>query len=450
MQKKSKSLKTKNSMIITEFFRRLFSLLFISGIIQFAFSSNLQSQDKTLLAGDFVYEDAFKTVLLYPANSGTNDELNTPIVPLIQNAPMILEFDELGEGTSSLYLKIIHCNADWTISSLSTVQYLDGFNESFIEDRKTSIGTRIPYTHYKITLPRVKVTGNYLVVVYRSGDESDIILTKRFIVFDSRVAIVVEQKPSTGISQRFTHQQLDFNILYPNMEIINPRGSVKVVIRQNNRWDKVIDNLQPLYVQEDIHKLEYNYFNLENNFPGGNEFRTFSTRSVKFNDINVDKISIQPDFAEAFLKRDLSTNNQAYALYPDIDGRFVVEHYETKTKEVEPDYIFTNFSLDTKGPVPGKVFIVGSFNNYELAPGSELLFNSETNTYQLKTLLKQGYYNYRYAFVPQGSRVSDEVFFEGSHFATQNLYDFIVYYRPPGARSDIVIGYKSININGRN
>jgi hypothetical protein len=432
-----------------KFLRRLSGLLFISGIVTSTFNT-LRAQDKILMTRDFVYEEVFKTVLLYPALSGNNDELNTPIVPLTQNAPLILEFDELGEGSSNLYLKIIHCNADWTISTLSTVQYLDGYNETFIDDRKSSIGTRIPYTHYKVILPRVKVTGNYLAVVYRSSDESDLILTKRFIVYDSKVSIIPEQKPSTGINQRFTHQQLDFNILYPNMEIINPRGSVKVVIRQNKRWDKIIDDLEPLYIKEDIRKLEYNFFNLENNFPGGNEFRTFSTRSVKFNDINIDKISIQPDFAEVYLKRDVSTNNQAYALYPDIDGQFVVELYETKTKEVEPDYIFTNFTLDTKGLVPGRVFVVGAFNNYELSPESELLFDPETNTYRLKTLLKQGYYNYRYAFLPKGSRVSDEIFFEGSHFATQNVYDFIVYYRPPGARTDMVIGYKSININGRN
>jgi len=41
------------------------------------------------------------------------------------------------------------------------------------------------------------------------------------------------------------------------------------------------------------------------------------------------------------------------------------------------------------------------------------------------------------------------VYFEGSFNNTENRYDILVYYRPPGSRSDLLIGYQEVNVNSR-
>jgi hypothetical protein len=64
--------------------------------------------------------------------------------------------------------------------------------------------------------------------------------------------------------------------------------------------------------------------------------------------------------------------------------------------------------------------------------------------YTCRTILKQGYYNYRYVYVPTGTSKIDEAYFEGTHNLTENEYDIIAYYRPVGARSDLIIGYKNV------
>jgi hypothetical protein len=41
------------------------------------------------------------------------------------------------------------------------------------------------------------------------------------------------------------------------------------------------------------------------------------------------------------------------------------------------------------------------------------------------------------------------VYFEGTHQETENQYDLLVYYRPPGTRTDLLIAYKSLDLNLR-
>jgi hypothetical protein len=41
-------------------------------------------------------------------------------------------------------------------------------------------------------------------------------------------------------------------------------------------------------------------------------------------------------------------------------------------------------------------------------------------------------------------------YFEGNHFQTENNYEIIAYYRPPGARGDFIVGYALLRHNSRN
>ncbi|NOS94209.1 MAG: DUF5103 domain-containing protein [Cyclobacteriaceae bacterium] len=85
-----------------------FSLLLISVLL----TSSVFAQP-TLEYIDKNYEPQIKTVQLYPSFDGARDYLQSPAAP-IENQNLLLEFDDLQDQRNNYYVKLIHCNYDWT------------------------------------------------------------------------------------------------------------------------------------------------------------------------------------------------------------------------------------------------------------------------------------------------------------------------------------------------
>ena len=60
-------------------------------------------------------------------------------------------------------------------------------------------------------------------------------------------------------------------------------------------------------------------------------------------------------------------------------------------------------------------------------------------------LLKQGYYNYEYVFIKDGSRFPDDTYMEGSYYEAENDYVVYVYLTTNTSRYDRLIGYQMLN-----
>jgi hypothetical protein len=88
---------------------------------------------KTLEFVDKVYEPQIKTVLLYPDRGNLRDDLN-PAVASIDQQNLLLEFDDLRDNRTNYYARLIHCNYDWTKSTLSDLDFLHEYNEFNIVD----------------------------------------------------------------------------------------------------------------------------------------------------------------------------------------------------------------------------------------------------------------------------------------------------------------------------
>jgi hypothetical protein len=151
---------------------------------------------------------------------------------------------------------------------------------------------------------------------------------------------------------------------------------------------------------------------------------------------------------EVLLAPEASRNGQNYTQYDDINGQRVFDNREYGNGETNGDYANTTFQLRAEQPAPGPVYVFGALTDWQLKDEFRLTYDAEAQQYTCKALLKQGYYNYYYVVAKQGA-APDNVYFEGSHQETENQYDLLVYYRPPGTRADLLIGYKSININSR-
>lgn len=399
---------------------------------------------KELLYDDFEYETTIKTVQLYPSRGNPQDVLEMPVVPLNDNSVnLILEFDELGNQYRNYNYKLLHCNYDWSPSIVQDMEILNEYNEFTIDRYEISNNTRKNYVHYWVTVPKVKISGNYILKVYRNGNQDDLIITRRFVVVDNKLGINTNIRFPLDVSKRFTHQQVDFTINYSNVYMFNPREMLKVMVRQNGRSDNMKKNLQPLFIREEESKLDFSLVDNSNVFTGGNEFRWFDIRSIRFQGRGVEGTSFDNEKAEAILATDQSRNEANYTQYIDFNGRYVIDNYETNRGATEADYVYSYFSLKTPRPMNGDVYVFGLFTDWRMLPEYKMRFDSSRNMYRNKVLLKQGFYNYKYV-VDKGRGVMDDVELEGTYNQTENFYEILAYMRPIGARYDHCIGYKRV------
>lgn len=433
-------------------FCTFFLLILIASCVPAGSVTNSTSKsnyyEKQLKMDDLVYEDNIKAVQFYPVSGQNTDVFQPAIVNLFQYLPLQLEFDEIGSTYSNFYVKIINCNADWTPSQVPDMQILNEYNEYTITQYNVSSSTYTPFVHYKFNLPKVKQSGNYVLVVYRDGNQSDFILTRRFIVFENLINITPRLTMAINPDVRETHQQLDFVINYPTFNIQNI-NDVKVMVRQNYRWDNAIIDLKPLYIRENEKTLDFQFFNNENCFKGYNEFRVFDMRNVRFAALNVESLQHGNNKLEIKLMEDRSKEGRSYELTPDINGRFLLGRAETNNDPLQTDYVKVNFSLKSPKVVGGSVYIIGALSDWKLNKNYLMVYDEASQMYKGQILLKQGYYNYMYALKKDNSESIDLSFFENSYSVTENVYDILVYFRPFGGLTDKVIGYKTANLLGR-
>jgi hypothetical protein len=388
---------------------------------------------------DKVYEENIKTPILFRADDLKATPLNPAAISLMQRVPLVLKFDEIYTDEADYYrAKIIHCDFNWQKSQISDLQFLYEYNEFNIDDFEFSVATKVPYTHFTFTLPKVKLPGNYLLVIYREPDEEDVIITKRFVVFDQRIKILADVGLSTGVIERRQNQQIQFTLDYTSFPISNPYLDIKVLVKQNHRWDNAIYDLKPTMVKEDIYKMEYRHFNFDNNFKAGNEFRFFDIRSTHFGGRNVEKTNISETQINAFLFADKTRGTEPYSMIRDLNGGFIIENSEGNNDFLESDYINVHFFLDPEEQLQEDIYIGGKLTNWNFNENNKMRFIEASGLYMGSLLLKQGLYDFIY-YVP--NHQENPYFLEGNHFETRNEYEIIVYYRDPAMSTTVIVGY---------
>jgi hypothetical protein len=105
-----------------------------------------------------------------------------------------------------------------------------------------------------------------------------------------------------------------------------------------------------------------------------------------------------------------------------------------------------HFSLNALKNLPeGGIYIFGALSDWKCLPQNKMLYNPDTNSYEGTLLLKQGFYDYQYVFIPKDSNKIDNSMIEGSHVETENDYQILVYYHGFSSRYDRLVGYQRIN-----
>jgi hypothetical protein len=404
-----------------------------------------QNEEENYYYEDAVYNENIKTVMMHREGF----ELSNPVWEMGEEIPLVFKFDDLSGEVKDYYYTIIHCDADWNESYIPQTDYIDGFVKNPLDDYARSFNTSFEYINYRLFLPNenidFKISGNYALVIYEGYNKDNIILSKRFHVVEPVIDVEGTVRRATLDAFKGENQEVDFTIYHENLNIENPREEVKVVIMQNNRWDNAIRDLKPLFIRD--RSLIYDY-NRENVFTAGNEFRYFDNRTNRVNGENVLSTEFHRPYFHKTLMPDDVRSNRKYFSYEEMNGKYVIESQDREVQDydTECDYTFVHFTLELESILlGGSVNVFGALNNWNANKTNEMTWNYDTSAYENTLLLKQGYYNYIYVYVPKGSNVADHKNIEGSYWETENDYQIFVYYREMASRYDRLIGYRQLN-----
>ncbi|PCJ23149.1 MAG: hypothetical protein COA97_12215 [Flavobacteriales bacterium] len=395
---------------------------------------------------DYIYDDSIKTVLLF----NTRSEMTYPIISLNSGETIKLSFDDLRRDNSIYYFTIIHCDANWEKSELAQNEYIEGFFEDELFDFRYCNNTDLYYTHYNLTFPNenMKLTksGNYVIMVYKVNDKEHPIITKRFMIFENHVAITMNIKRATDVNESYFRQEIDFKINHDGYDIKDPFGRLNVVLMQNYRWDNAITGLKPKFINDT--ELNYDYNNSENVFDANNEFREFDIKSIRYNTIRVEKIQLEAHdrLTHVYLLNDERRSFKQYYSQPDLNGNFLIKRNEGTDSEIEADYIKVHFSLPTIPIQNGNLYLFGKFCDWKFKEELKMEYDTLNQQYFKEVLLKQGYYNYQYCFVKDGSKNTGDIsIIEGSHYETRNEYSILVYHRELNDNFDRLVGFATVS-----
>lgn len=370
--------------------------------------------------------------------------LYPPVIKLGGDDYIDISFDLFGDEQEDLSYSIIHCNANWKPSTLSTLEYMNGFDVQQLSDWGLSFNTRRSYVNYKLQLPNesvsFKVSGNYAVVVYPQNDRRHPLLYACFSVSEEAVKVSCEANSRTDAGYTGEFQQVSFRVACPNYDIVNPVSDLKIYVMQNNRLDNMAFVSAPQYFNKNEIVYEHNRDLI---FDAGNEYRRFETVNSRFKGMHVDNLAYFDPYYHAVLETDFPRNERSYQYDETQHGKYLIREtdYE-EDSDTQADYFVVHFTLDTDGVLfpAGDIYIDGDLAENRFSDRTRMMLNPETGMYEKVVMLKQGSYNYQYLFVPRGETKGKTGVIEGNKYQTNNEYRVNVYHRRPGERYDRLIG----------
>ncbi|MEY2793786.1 MAG: hypothetical protein RJA76_1778 [Bacteroidota bacterium] len=362
-----------------------------------------------------------------------------PVISIEQQSNWYLNFDDLDLNYKNYFLRIIHCDNQWKPSNLNEIEYLVDFNDQPIREFTTSYGTKVPYNHYQVNLPKGKIAGNYVALLYANRNKQDSVFAIRYSVLENFTTIGAKINFANQNEFRKSHQSVQLGFSYKEELIINDESNLKVIIRKMNGNINLLPRLpRPIHNVQDK-KFLYQFFSVDGLIAGGNEYRLIDLRSAQQKLSFVNILNQQDEITHIVCYPESPQGYFSYTNRNDINGSFIIGNYENPSNSLYADYVKCLFQLKSREIKDGIVYIEGGFSNLMGSHKLLMTYNQENGMYEKEVLLKQGIYNYKF-----GGNADTNEFLEGNFSQTENEYEVMIYFQQPGTRYDSLIGYQLV------
>jgi DNA-3-methyladenine glycosylase len=398
-----------------------------------------------------------------PVQSNRNYSFNpVPFINLSSDNPLVFNFDVFGTDLEDYYYSIIYCDRDWNESTISPLEFIEGFQSNRLTNWENSFNTIQIYRHFTLSFPnqstKFLLSGNYVLLIYKDGDDGYIpAITKRFIVVeDAPLSIAPNLFTPLGVDQRDTHQEMDFVINRSSAISKLPLQEFDLQVIQNGDLNHPMKNIKPNNFNGSGDPM-FRYIS-KISFPGSNEFRWIDMRNFRFRNDRVAAIEEKTDSTFITVAKDLPRGKDNYVFYFDAEGVYLVQNFifPDSPGGTYSDYASTHFTLVSPTPLEDEdIYIYGELTNWQFDENSRMKYDPIRKAYTKDLFLKQGFYNYLYVAVARDKPKKypnsfypytlDFSWTEGNDFETENLYTAILYYRPLGGRYDRAVDMRQFN-----
>lgn len=408
---------------------------------------SLAGQDNSdFIKPDRILDPNIHTVLIHP----NGNPLAAPVIFLNTGATLQISFDDFKASYQDYSFAIELVDSNWQSIKMNEFEYVKGFNQNKINSFSVSSIATQKYFHYQFAFPNnycsPKLSGNYILKVFKNGDKNNIAFTRRFYVVENLVNINAQvQEPFDGAISK-THQRIKASVDVRNIpNFQNNQLTVKVV--QNYRYNDAKTTTDPSFLRNSV--LEFNNEGALV-FPAGKEARWLDLQSLQLRSDRVAEINNKDGRTLIMVKPDGTRANLLYSTFKDLNGGYLIMNTDNLQSENQNDYAQVQFTYVPKDNIPfldQRLYLVGALTNNVIDINSEMQFDVKKGAYQKSLLLKQGYYSYHYILRDRNTPndLDDFTETEGNHFETENNYTILVYYRAPGSLNDQLVGFTTIN-----
>ncbi len=369
-----------------------------------------------------------------------------PLIKLNSEESLKIEFDLLNQEEKLLSYRLVHCNYNWKKSNLQPIEYVEGFAQYELDPAEYSNGTLQNYLHYQCSIPnantKIKYSGNYRLDIIDLEDDENVILSIPFAVYEDKIHILAEVTDKTHLASRGAYQQVNVSLDLNGDNNQRIAKELKPIILQNGRWDNAFCLQTPS--SYGVGKLIYQNYNGAT-FQGGNEYHKLEQLFDKGTGLGVYRQDLFAGIYRLELYPHQNREQDAYVYDKDQNGRSYIRSLETDYPSTEADYHWVDFTFKSHRIEGGVVVIEGEYFNYLPINERVMAYDRASRSYHKRLLVKEGYQEFQFLFLPNEQIKMSSSQTEGSHYQTTNDYQILIYHRGVSNRADKLIGYQELS-----
>ncbi len=361
-----------------------------------------------------------------------DDEYRPPII--VTSEYITIEFDVTTSLPPNLEIIFKHASKDWKIDA-----------NLFVNDPAKVRSMTLNYTvapngvyhysyHYKNSFPNNRnmveflYSGNYVYSIVDRDDKDKIHASGKFIVAETiaPTSIVIENKYHPNYNAPLNQMNfISITVSVPQENLGSNTGinhsDVRTVDIIKN-WDfehanriEVDANSAETFV-ENFYKTTKTFWSRD--VASGNEYRRLDLSSTSF----------YPNNKSVILKDNPDVSRFQWQGKPDANGATKLKAFTGANS----DYLEVEMRLRLIDQPNKKIFIVGGFSNWSVAPEYEMKRDHVTQLYKILIWLRRGVYDYQYVLgdIDSDGNVinQDWITLEGNDWQTINRFTALVYY----------------------